>query len=156
MDKNLPKRKMLPHSVPYWLTESPVYFFTVCARPRGENQLCKKDISEKLWESAYFYMKNGDWWIYCFLLMPDHIHALIGLSMKTGLADSVASWKRYAARNLKINWQRDFFDHRLRRQESIINKTQYILNNPVRAGLTGSYEQWPYYWGFNSDGRSIR
>ena len=156
MIENLPKRKMLPHNVPSWLTQSPVYFITVCTTPKGENQLCKEQISEKLWESAYFYMEKGDWWIYCFLLMPDHVHALIGLSMKAGLNDSVTSWKRYTARNLKINYQRDFFDHRLRREESIINKTQYILNNPVRAALVDSYEEWPYYWGFNSNGKSIR
>jgi len=47
----------------------------------------------------------------------------------------VSAWKRYLARQESIQWQRDFFDHRLRSRESLNQKSEYILQNPVRAGL---------------------
>jgi REP element-mobilizing transposase RayT len=56
----------------------------------------------------------------------------------------VERWKRYAARKAQVTWQRDFFDHRLRHDESFIEKASYIRLNPVRAGLTVRTEDWPY------------
>jgi hypothetical protein len=45
---------------------------------------------------------------------------------------------------LKIDWHRDFFEHRLRKDESFRQKADYILLNPVRAGLTKLPEERPY------------
>ena len=62
--------------------------------------------------------------------------------MKKTLID----WKRYTCIKGGINWQRDFFDHRLRCDESYIEKAYYIRNNPVRAGLVDNPQDWPYVW----------
>jgi hypothetical protein len=43
-----------------------------------------------------------------------------------------------------IEWQRDFFEHRLRSDESWREKANYILANPVRKGLVAEISQWPY------------
>jgi len=40
--------------------------------------------------------------------------------------------------------QKDFFEHRLRSDESAQEKSDYILVNPVRAGLVPKPEDWPY------------
>jgi putative transposase len=45
---------------------------------------------------------------------------------------------------MKIDWQHDFFEHRLRQEESLHEKADYILANPVRAGLVKEIEDWPY------------
>ena len=37
-----------------------------------------------------------------------------------------------------------FFEHRLRKEESFREKADYILANPVRAGLVERAEDWPY------------
>jgi hypothetical protein len=58
----------------------------------------------------------------------------------------VANWKRYTARTLTVHWQRDFFEHRLRHDESLQAKTEYILQNPVRAKLVARAEDWPWVW----------
>jgi hypothetical protein len=47
---------------------------------------------------------------------------------------------------LGIRWQRDFFDHRLRRDESFDEKALYINRNPVRAELCAPEATWPYAW----------
>jgi hypothetical protein len=46
--------------------------------------------------------------------------------------------------NPNIAWQRNFFDHRLRHDESLDEKVAYIRENPVRAGLIAEGEEWPY------------
>ena len=56
------------------------------------------------------------------------------------------AWRHYLAKEQGIRWQRDFFDHRIRRDESHEEKAAYIRNNPVRGGLVKAPEDWPYVW----------
>jgi hypothetical protein len=44
------------------------------------------------------------------------------------------------------HWQKGFFDHVLRSDESYSQKWEYVRENPVRAGLAKTLEDWPY-WG---------
>jgi REP element-mobilizing transposase RayT len=41
-------------------------------------------------------------------------------------------------------WQRRFFDHVLRNEESYAQKWEYVRENPVRAGLVANANDWPY------------
>ncbi len=41
-------------------------------------------------------------------------------------------------------WQRGFFDHVLRSNESYSQKWNYVRENPVRAGLVENADDWPY------------
>ena len=41
-------------------------------------------------------------------------------------------------------WQPGFFDHLLRNSESYDEKWEYVRNNPLRAGLANSRDDWPY------------
>jgi REP element-mobilizing transposase RayT len=43
-----------------------------------------------------------------------------------------------------IRWQKDFYDHILRRDEDLIRHVRYILANPIRAGLVTDWRQYPY------------
>ncbi len=56
----------------------------------------------------------------------------------------IRNWKHWTAQNFGFRWQRDFFEHRLRSDESLDAKAGYILENPVRAGLVAKPEDWPY------------
>ena len=80
------------------------------------------------------------------LLMPDHLHALILFPQEAEMRVVVSEWKKFSARTMHIRWQRDFFDHRLRGEESARAKEEYIRQNPVRAGLAETPEDWPYVW----------
>jgi putative transposase len=44
----------------------------------------------------------------------------------------------------KALWQPKFFDHVLRSNESYAEKWNYVRDNPVRAGLVESTNDWPY------------
>ncbi len=93
--------------------------------------------------------QQGNVFAYC--LMPDHIHLLIAPS--TGnLVDIIGSWKKFAGHLLKntgLNgpfWQRGFYDHALRKDEDLIKAAEYLVMNPVRAGLADSWEEYQFSW----------
>ena len=77
--------------------------------------------------------------------MPDHVHALLSFpASENEVKETMSQWKRWTARQLKIKWQRDFFEHRLRSDESWREKSDYILANPVRKKLVKIPQDWPY------------
>ena len=80
------------------------------------------------------------------LLMPDHLHALVSFPGNEDMRRVVANFKEITAKRGGIAWQRDFFDHRLRGNESWREKWEYIAMNPVRKGLAVSPQEWAYVW----------
>ncbi|MBN2686009.1 MAG: transposase [Pontiellaceae bacterium] len=149
----LPERKSLPHEIPSWVKDGTEYFITLCTRPRGRNALCVSKSAEFIRASLAYRQASGDLWVYLLLLMPDHLHAIMSFSPQIGMKKCITDWKRYAAVKGKIAWQRDFFDHRLRKDESYVEKAHYIRMNPVRAGLISGFEKWPYIWESDQFGR---
>lgn len=143
---DLLRRRTLPHIPPGWVKDGSLYFVTVCTVPRVRNQLCLPDTGLKLLESASYYHELQRWWLKIFLLMPDHLHALMAVPQGESLPDVLRLWKGYQTKRLSIIWQAGFFDHRLRSDESEEEKTNYIRMNPVRAGLVMKSEDWPYFW----------
>lgn len=146
--RSMPTRRALPHLVPFSIDPNhEVWFVTVCCKNRHVNSLAQKEIAASLIDTVRHRHDLGQWWIWLVLFMPDHVHLLLSFPQGSkGLSHLVTEWKRWSARTLGIEWQRDFFDHRLRRDESFSEKTHYILNNPVRAGLAKRWEDWPYFW----------
>jgi putative transposase len=125
------------------------YFITICCQRRGVNQLCVKDVANILFETARRYHVSQRWYLKLVLMMPDHLHMLIGVPGDARISNLIRDFKRITARIANISWQRNFFDHRLRHDESENEKAAYIRANPVRAGLITEHEEWPYAIGGN-------
>jgi putative transposase len=142
----LPQRSKLPHGLPSWVDAHSFFFVTVCTMPKGRDQLCGRGVGERLINSAKFYHDQSTWFVRAFLVMPDHVHAILSLNPAKGMKAIVSDWKRYISRTEKIEWQRDFFDHRLRNEREMTEKIHYVLENPVRAGLVEHSDAWPYRW----------
>ncbi|VGO14136.1 REP-associated tyrosine transposase [Pontiella desulfatans] len=142
----LPERKTLPHGIPSWVEDGAEYFITINTQPKGKNQLCTNEVADVLYRSLIFYQERGDLWLHLLVLMPDHLHAIMSFNRDVGMLKSIKEFKKYTARMLGVSWQCDFFDHRLRKDESYIEKAHYIRMNPVRAGLCVQPEDWPYVW----------
>ena len=147
-------RKPHDHAPPSWVdVEKSDYFITICCQLRGTNQLCLPLVGQALLDSARFYHARRKWFLTLFLLMPDHVHMIFNFGHHDDMAKTIGAWKRFASVQHGITWQKDFFDHRLRGDESW-EKADYILHNPVRAGLTSEAAAWPYV--FRSDEYSGR
>ena len=85
---------------------------------------------------------------YAWCVMPDHVHLILGASPTCGILTFVGQFKNLALREawrLGIKgtfWQTSFWDHFLRGDERLEQVVEYVLNNPVRAGLV---ERWCDY-----------
>ena len=146
-----PRRKTLPHAPPLWIPDGSIWFLTLCCAHRGGNELACEPVANELVESARFFHQRGRWFVHLLLIMPDHLHALVSFPPEEQMERVVRAWKKYQATHYGVAWQRDFFDHRLRREESFTEKADYIRMNPVRAGLITDPDDWPYVLAF--DGR---
>src|SRR4051812_8315470 len=69
---------------------------------------------------------------------------------RLSLSEWMKSLKNSLSKSLrKMNvpaphWQKGFFDHVMRSQESYSEKWLYVAENPVRKNLAARPEDWPY------------
>jgi len=110
------------------------------------NQLANDTLWPELLETITRRNESQLWRCSLFLAMPDHVHGLFYFNGKKPMKGVISDWKRWTARQLGLTWQKGFFDHRLRNEENAFAKRDYILNNPVRAGLVERSEDWPYVY----------
>jgi len=92
--------------------------------------------------------KTGDLKNYCSTVMPDHVHWLFQLGARLSLGRVVARWKATTCQLLSANgleWQRDFFERRLREEESVESYGLYVFLNPYRKKLISENESWPHW-----------
>jgi putative transposase len=78
--------------------------------------------------------------------MPDHVHLLVSFGDTASYQKIIGDWKRWITKQHGVEWQENFFEHRLRNDENAQTKWQYLRENPVRAGLVDSAEKWPWIW----------
>ena len=78
--------------------------------------------------------------VYCF--MPDHLHTIVtGLTDESDVKRVFERFKQVSAFNLRkegFSWQKDYYDHVIRKSEDMKSIVRYIGDNPVRAGLVQS------------------
>jgi REP element-mobilizing transposase RayT len=86
--------------------------------------------------------------VYCF--MPDHQHMIItGTDDEVDLLKAIISYKQKTGFWMSKNkagasWQKDFYDHLIRREEKLATHIKYILDNPVRKGLVSDWQNYPF------------
>jgi len=90
--------------------------------------------------------------------MPDHAHLiftpLISPAQETySLPDIMRLIKGRAARKINLLlgrrgpvWQEECFDRILRSDEDAYRKSEYVCQNPVRAGLVSSVDEYRWIW----------
>ena len=82
--------------------------------------------------------------------MPDHFHWLFRLGARLSLGRCLARFKAQTRASLsaqQIEWQRDFFEHRLRAGERAEAYGLYIFLNPYRASLIRPDQKWLGWYG---------
>ena len=87
--------------------------------------------------------------LYAYCIMPDHVHILVEASEKLGIIEFVKhikgrfrTWCRKSGKNIKL--QKSFYDHVLRKDEDVHTVARYIMGNPVRAGFTERFGDYPF------------
>jgi len=134
----------LAHQTPAWVESGATYHIRISVGPGSSLCLTDPKIAAALLDSARFYHEQSRWNCRLFLLMPDHLHALLTFPYDKDMRAIVASWKGYHAKHLGVRWQGNFFDHRIRNQDELDEKAAYIRLNPVRKNLCTHEEAWPW------------
>lgn len=88
--------------------------------------------------------------VYVWCVMPDHVHLVLEASPTCDIVTFVGQFKNLAQREawrLGVTgtfWQGSFWDHFLRADERLEHVVEYVLHNPVRAGLVERWWDYPY------------
>ncbi|MBN1783052.1 transposase [bacterium] len=103
----------------------------------------------------FYHLKNYK--LIAYTLMPNHVHMIVRM-LKSGdglspyyLSNTIGRLKSFTAQKanqiLKRTgpfWQQENYDHVVRNDGELSRIIEYILNNPVKAGLSETWEQYPY------------
>jgi putative transposase len=137
--------RKLHHAVPSWVPDGSRLHIRIRVAPEFRPSLTEPEIGTKLLESANLYHARRRWHATIFLLMPDHLHAILSFPSQESMSRVIGEWKRYQTKELGMAWQDNFFDHRLRNDAEANLKYDYICRNPVTKGLCQRPEDWPWF-----------
>ena len=139
----LPVRRRPAHGVDPRCGDHPIVYVTVCTNSRGP-WLAKRDVHARLldvWRDA------GAWHVGRYVVMPDHVHFFAQPAGDLPLENWIAYWKRVFTIRHNVpseRWQKNYWDTRMRSAAQYDEKWEYVFQNPVRRGLVGRAEDWPF------------
>ncbi|WP_092785120.1 REP-associated tyrosine transposase [Rhodospira trueperi] len=140
------------------LVAGATWFFTVNLEDRASRLLV--DRIDVLRGSVHHVRRNHPFEIVAFVVLPDHIHAILRLPendasysmlwslIKAGFSRNITpiehigqSRKRKGERGL---WQRRFWEHMIRDEDDLLTHIDYIHFNPVKHGHVARASDWPH------------
>lgn len=120
----------------------------------------------KVVAEALHYWDGKRYRLLCYCIMPNHVHMMIEVGQIGSLSYSgqeqagnlsyrlspiLHSIKRYSARESNrilqrsgAFWQHESYDHVVRDRQELERIVAYVLNNPVKAGLAKSWDEWKW------------
>ena len=129
------------------------YFLTVCTANRRAG-LTTPNVATALLKEACAMAEDATWTLRCAVVMPDHAHLLVLLGERLSLGRTIQRLKAKTSSVLcsaDLEWERGFFDHRLRPDDERLPVFRYIYLNPYRADLLPNPKRFPYYYCQDSD-----
>ena len=111
--------------------------------------LRRAEVAEEL-ERTFLFDDDRRCRLLAWVIMPNHVHLLVEM-WQTPLSKLLHSWKILTSKraNALLDrsgqlWQDDYRDRYMRDEEHYRKTVRYIENNPVKAGLVKSPEQWRF------------
>ena len=122
--------------LPHWRMPGSAYFVTWRLHPQVQelSEAAKEQVA-----AALHHFDGQRYELLAYVVMNDHVHVLLSPMPSDELTKIVHSWTSYTA--LKINellhqegslWQAEYFDRIMRDENEVLEKAQYILNNPQK------------------------
>lgn len=149
MERKYAYRRKLPHY--QWLDK--IYFITFSTHHREVLLPRARDI---VLETCL--IGNGKLFdLHAVVVMPDHVHLLLSpLCNELGPVSipeitqaikgtSAHRINKYLGRKGRV-WQEESFDRAMREVHNVRGKIEYMLGNPVRAGLVKNPFDYPWLW----------
>ena len=124
------------------------YFVTLCESKRHPALLNPAVVLE-IKRSLDRIHASEDVTLIAATVMPDHVHLLGTLGRRLSLSRAVGKFKADTHRTLRprgLEWQENFYEHRLRPEDTSEAFARYVLLNPYRAKLLPLGSVWPNWW----------
>ena len=134
------------------------YFFTVNLLDRNKSLLVEH--IDLLRESIRFVKSHRPFYIDAWVVLPDHLHAV--LTLPDDDVDYSSRWREIKKRfskslpktefltqtrkrkNERGIWQRRFWEHTIRDDNDYWHHVNYVHFNPLKHGLVSRIVDWPY------------
>lgn len=144
--------KITRRHLPHWTLEESTYFITFRVRDGKFSIEEQKRVLEhiKLGNAKFYNLLAAQ-------VMPDHVHVLLQPRPGFELARIMRGMKGASARKLNQArgetgsvWQDESYDRIVRDYDELIQKLEYMLNNPVKKKLCE--DPWTYHgWYYNEE-----
>ncbi|RKX20875.1 MAG: hypothetical protein DRP35_05305 [Candidatus Zixiibacteriota bacterium] len=142
-------------------TDFKIHFVTFTVRnfiPIFEN----KDTANTLVKILQFYSDKNIYKLYAYVIMPEHVHILLERLNDKSISNIVQNIKKYFTYKYKNRsivpnefivkdgkfrlWQTGFDEVTIYSEKQYRIKYEYILNNPVKAGLADCPEKYKFLY----------
>jgi len=89
--------------------------------------------------------------VYGYVVMPEHVHLLVGEPEIETLADAIHFMKLSFSKLSRtyrsadcdpVFWQKRYYDRNIRSYSDFCEKLRYIHRNPVKRGLCSTADEW--------------
>jgi len=142
-------RRNLPHLQP----GNKIFFITFCTFRRWVLPESARTLTLEAIQCG-----NGRHFdLFAAVVMPDHAHLALAPAMTPDgpflIPDIMQAIKSTSAHRINRHfgrkgkvWQEESFDRALRREEALSAKVDYMLENPVRAGLVSNPLDYKWLW----------
>ena len=130
----------------YRLMDSERVFFITTITAQRIPIFRRESTANLLIETLAHYRGQGKFLLHEFVIMPDHLHALLTPAREISLERAMQFIKGGFSFRLGRGhiWQASFTNHRVRDWEDYARHREYIWMNPVRARLCERAEDYPY------------
>jgi REP element-mobilizing transposase RayT len=118
----------------------------------GPRWLVEDPVAEVVSEAIH-YRDGKEYDLFASTLMPNHVHMVYSTVGRNDIPTYkiLQSLKRHTARRANTIlgqtgsfWQDESYDHVIRSPEELERIVWYIVNNPVKAGLVETWQQWKW------------
>jgi REP element-mobilizing transposase RayT len=102
--------------------------------------------------SALKFFDGERYELRAWVVMPNHVHAVVRPKPPNTLSKILHGWKSYTAHELNKAlpgkvvsfWQSESYDHLIRDDDDLHRCLNYVRMNPVNAGLCAEAHLWPW------------
>jgi len=131
-----PELTIYRRKLPHWRIQGAVYFITWRL---AKAQLPLHPDDRTIVTNAIKYYEGSRYDLLAYVVMDDHVHVMLFPVAGHTLRQILHSWKSFTAKELrKLRerpvpvWQDEYFDRVVRDDTDLIEKTLYILGNPLK------------------------
>ncbi len=116
----------------------------------GACWLSKPEVADLVAGALKFFVEQR-YDLHAWVVMPNHVHAVVWPYPGHKLSDVLHSWKSDTSKEANrllhregTFWQKESFDHWIRDDEERARLVAYVVNNPVKAQLCQRPEVWKW------------